>query len=107
MALNECSSNRRHTVSTESGYERDLEPGEPNEPTSCTIATADGRRVECTIERKDLSTWIARPLEPHSFQEGDRFLIDRLPAGGAVEFQDVMGPDHEDWSGRTATRPAT
>lgn len=95
------------TVSTESGFDRHLEPGEPNEPTSCVIATADGRRVVCTITRKDRSTWIARPPELHRFQEGDRFLIDRLPAGGSVEFVDVIGPDHEDWSGRSATRPAT
>jgi len=95
------------TVSTESSYGRDLEPGEPNEPTSCVIATADGGRVECAITRKDASTWIARPPEPHHFQEGDRFLIDRLPAGCGVEFVDVIGPGFEDWSGRKATRPAT
>lgn len=94
-------------MSTESSFDRRLEPGEPNEPTACTIVTADGRRVACLITRKDSSTWIAQPPEPHHFQEGDSFLIDRLPAGGTVEFADVLGPGHEDWSGRSASRPAT
>lgn len=111
MASYRLGSKGKATVSTQpepgSTYARSLRPGEPAEPTACVIATADGRRIECTLTRKDASTWIARPPEPYSFQDGDRFLIDVLPPGGSVEFADVLGPGQEDWSGRTATRPAT
>jgi hypothetical protein len=111
MASNGRSSNGG-TVSTDSSYDRELTPGEPTEPTSCVIATADGRRVECAITRKDRSTWVARPPEPHRFTEGDRFLIDRLPAGGTVEFADVLGPGEQDWApgragGRADGHPVT
>jgi hypothetical protein len=88
---------------SESTYERELAEGEPSEPTSVVIETADGRRVVCQVTQKDRSTWIARPPKLHQYREGDRFLIDRLPAGGAIEFE----PREEDWSGRAATRPAT
>jgi hypothetical protein len=92
-------------VSTQSGYDRELTPGEPAEPSECWIATADGRRVDCAITRKDRLTWTARPPEPHRFRGGDSFRIDRLPPDGAVEFLDVFGPGEEDWSGRSARRP--
>lgn len=84
----------------ESSYARDLEPGEATDPTECAIVTADGRRIPCRITRKAPSAWIARPPEPYAMQEGDTFLIDRLPPGGRVEFADVLGrpvghpPDH-------------
>lgn len=82
-------------MSNESTYVRRLEEGEPDEPTSAVIHTVDGRRIACLLTRKDPSTWTAQPPEPHRFQDGDRFLIDRLPAGAAVEFIDVIGPDTE------------
>jgi hypothetical protein len=77
----------------ESHYGRELAPGEPVEPTSAVIETADGRRIACLIQRKDASTWTAQPPEVHEMREGDRFLIDRLPAGGTVEFVDVVRAD--------------
>lgn len=79
-----------------SAYGRVLAEGEPAEPTSAVIATEDGRRVVCTLTRRDARTWTARPPAVHVLAPGDRFLIDRLPPGGAVEFEDVRAPVDSD-----------
>lgn len=80
------------TDEPEATYDRELDPGEPNHPTSCAILTPDGTRVECAVTRTGPLTWTATPPGPHEFRETDRYLIDRLPPGGQVQFQNATAP---------------
>lgn len=80
-------------MDNKSTYRRRLKDGEPDAPTQAWIDCADGLRIDCELTRKDQSTWIARPPAPYRVEPGDAFRIDRLPAGGNVEFHDVHPPE--------------
>lgn len=82
----------------ESGYRRRLAAGEPQEPTQAWIDCADGSRVDCELNPhpQERLTWIARPPIPYQLEPGDAFRLDRLPAGGRVEFRDVLAPEQQD-----------
>lgn len=78
-------------------------------PTRAWVERAGGEEVPLVLERTDEHSWIARPPDGVAVRVawGDHLRIDRLGPGDRVEFEDVIGPGHEDWSGRAATHPGT
>ncbi|MEV6401177.1 hypothetical protein AB0M39_41460 [Streptomyces sp. NPDC051907] len=71
---------------------RELEAGEPGEPTEAWIEYPNGERLDCTLERVAENRWVARPPHPVLVRGGEHFRLDRLPAGAAVQFADVTAP---------------